>query len=108
MGPVPDGNDTSAIQVTWLPAIKGHPGSAFYVQYRLKGDKTWHTTTVEEYEDRKLVYGLEKDALYEIRVVAIDGEHAQPSLIKMVDIGVTGLGRIFAGRPLLLARGRER
>ncbi|XP_077544625.1 neuroglian-like [Haemaphysalis longicornis] len=86
---VPDGNDTSAIQVTWLPAIKGHPGSEFYVQYRLKGDKTWHTTTVEEYEDRKLVYGLEKDALYEIRVVAIDGEHAQPSLIKMVDIGVT-------------------
>ncbi|KAH9364492.1 hypothetical protein HPB48_000484 [Haemaphysalis longicornis] len=87
---LPGGKDKEEVQVTWLPAIKGHPGSHFYVQYRRKGDETWETSMEEEYEDKTIVHGLEKGALYEMRVVAVDSKHERPSVIKEVDTGVTG------------------
>ncbi|KAL3196650.1 hypothetical protein MRX96_053951 [Rhipicephalus microplus] len=34
---LPDRDGHAAVQVTWLPAMAGHPGSHFYVQYRTKG-----------------------------------------------------------------------
>ncbi|XP_077545441.1 neuroglian-like isoform X1 [Haemaphysalis longicornis] len=86
---LPGGKDKEEVQVTWLPAIKGHPGSHFYVQYRRKGDETWEASMEEEYEDKTIVHGLEKGALYEMRVVAVDGKHERPSVIKEVDTGVT-------------------
>ncbi|KAH9364505.1 hypothetical protein HPB48_018695 [Haemaphysalis longicornis] len=85
---LPDGNPKEAIQVTWLPALKGHPGSHFYVQYRRKGDRTWEATTSEEYEDTIIVHGLEKKTLYEFRVIAVDGKHEQPSVVEEVYTGV--------------------
>lgn len=81
----PDG-DKEAIQVTWLPATEGYPGTNFYVQYRRKGDETWETTMLEEYEDNTVVHGLEK-AVYEFRVIAVDGKHEQPSKVLEVDTG---------------------
>ncbi|KAH9364500.1 hypothetical protein HPB48_018690 [Haemaphysalis longicornis] len=77
------------LQVTWLPATEGYPGTNFYVQYRRKGDETWETTMLEEYEDNTVVHGLEK-AVYEFRVIAVDGKHEQPSKVLEVDTG--GLG----------------
>lgn len=35
---LPDHDGHAAVQVTWLPAVTGHPGSHFYVQYRRKGE----------------------------------------------------------------------
>lgn len=83
----PLGNGKEAIQVTWLPSLKGHPGTKFYVQFRRKGDKTWEATMVEEDEDTIVVNGLEK-AVYEFRVIAVDGKYEQPSAVEEVDIGV--------------------
>ncbi|XP_077547620.1 neuroglian-like [Haemaphysalis longicornis] len=87
---LPGGKDKEEVQVTWLPAMKGYPGSHFYVQYRRKGGETWETSMSEEYEDKITIHGLEKGAVYEIRVVAVDGKHERSSMIKEVDTGVTG------------------
>nr|XP_037271321.1 neuroglian-like [Rhipicephalus microplus] len=94
---LPDRDGHAAVQVTWLPAMAGHPGSHFYVQYRRKGDETWETTMVEKNEDNILVKGLETGALYEMRVIAVDGKHQRPSRTEEVETG--GLAIRAPGSP---------
>ncbi|EEC12870.1 neuronal cell adhesion molecule, putative [Ixodes scapularis] len=94
---LPDHDGHAAVQVTWLPAVTGHPGSHFYVQYRRKGDETWETTMMEKNEDTILVKGLETGAIYEMRVIAVDGKHQKPSRIEEVETG--GLAIRAPGSP---------
>lgn len=94
---LPDRDGHAAVQVTWLPAVTGHPGSHFFVQYRRKGDELWENTMMEKNEDTILVKGLETGAIYEMRVVAVDGKHQKPSRIEEVETG--GLAIRAPGSP---------
>ncbi|XP_022257142.1 neuroglian-like [Limulus polyphemus] len=80
-----DDDSTIVLKVTWLPALEGHPGSYFYVQYRSKGESLWKNTTAELETDYTVVMGLERNTLYEMRVVSVDGPFETPSLIVEVE-----------------------
>ncbi|KAG8193026.1 hypothetical protein JTE90_028143 [Oedothorax gibbosus] len=77
----------AGVWVTWVPAVDGHPGSYFYVQFRRKGENQWDRTAVEENEDSVVVKGLDFGTLYEMRVVAVDGSFETPSRIEDIDTG---------------------
>ncbi|XP_049512867.1 neuroglian isoform X2 [Dermacentor silvarum] len=88
---VPGDEGRSAnVRVTWLPAVTGHPGSDFYVQYRRKGDETWENTTVAEHDNSIVVMGLDKHAFYEVRIVVVDGKYQKQSPIEEVLTGTLG------------------
>ncbi|XP_013792636.2 neuroglian-like [Limulus polyphemus] len=87
---LPDEEGKAGVEVTWVPAVEGHPGSHFYVQYKRKGENQWESTVMEETQDTLAVKGLERSTLYEMRVVAVDGRFQTPSKVEEIETG--GLG----------------
>ena len=89
---LPDDEGKSGVRVIWLPHIESdRPGSHFYVQYRRKGETQFESTPMEEENDFILVRGLEPSAIYEFRVVAVDGKHQTPSRLLEVNAGSLGI-----------------
>lgn len=84
---LPGEQGKASIFVTWVPAVEGHPGSYFYVQYRIKGEDHWNQTATEVNLDSVIVKGLEFGTLYEMRVVAVDGRFETPSRIVEIETG---------------------
>ncbi|GFQ74968.1 neuroglian [Trichonephila clavata] len=84
---LPGEQGKAGISVTWVPAVDGHPGSYFYVQFRRKGEGHWDQTAFEENEDSVIVKGLDFATLYEMRVVAVDGHYETPSRIEEIETG---------------------
>ncbi|XP_076310112.1 neuroglian-like [Tachypleus tridentatus] len=82
-----DDKEDVILKVTWLPALDDHLGSHFFVQYRLKGDSAWTNTISELENDYTMITNLEMNAVYELRVVSVDGPYETPSLIAEVKIG---------------------
>lgn len=84
---LPDVDGKAGVRVTWVPAVEGHPGSHFFVQYRKKDASLWESTPPEENQDSILVTGLELGSLYEMKVVAVDGPYQTPSKIEEFETG---------------------
>lgn len=84
---LPDEEGKAGVEVTWVPAVEGHPGSHFYVQYKRKGENQWESTVMEETQDTLAVKGLERSTLYEMRVVAVDGRFQTPSKVEEIETG---------------------
>ncbi|UYV67407.1 CHL1 [Cordylochernes scorpioides] len=84
---LPEEGGKAGVKVTWVPAVNGHPGSHFYVQYRRKGEDHWEPMKMEENQDSVIVSGLELNTLYEMRVVAVDGRFERPSRISEIETG---------------------
>ncbi|XP_067119925.1 neuroglian-like isoform X2 [Centruroides vittatus] len=90
---LPDVGGKAGIRVTWVPAVDGHPGSHFFVQYKKKGDTQWESTAIEENQDSVTIHGLELGSLYELKVIAVDGGFQTASKIEEIETG--GLGIYF-------------
>ncbi|KAG8195062.1 hypothetical protein JTE90_029641 [Oedothorax gibbosus] len=84
---LPDIDGKAGVRVTWVPAVEGHPGSHFFVQYRKKDESLWESTPPEENQDSILVTGLELGSLYEMKVVAVDGRFHTPSKVEEFETG---------------------
>ncbi|GIY13217.1 neuroglian [Caerostris extrusa] len=84
---LPDVDGKAGVRVTWVPAVDGHPGSHFFVQYRKKDENLWESTPPEENQDSILVTGLELGSLYEMKVVAVDGPFQTPSKVEEFETG---------------------
>lgn len=97
---LPDEEGKAGIEVTWIPVIDGNPGSHFFVQYRRKGENQWESTGVEETQDVLVVRGLERNRLYEIRVITVDGHFQTASDTEEVtieDLGATSSYTVATG-----------
>lgn len=79
------------VRVTWLPTFEGRSGSHFYVQYRIKDEPSYKSTDPELNEDFIVIRGLELGKVYQIVVVAVDGEYQKPSLPQEID--TSGIGK---------------
>lgn len=84
---LPDVGGKAGIRVTWVPAVEGHPGSHFFVQYKKKGDTHWESTALEENQDTVTIHGLELGSLYELKVIAVDGDFHTASKIEEIETG---------------------
>ncbi|XP_015921139.1 neuroglian [Parasteatoda tepidariorum] len=84
---LPDVDGKAGVRVIWVPAVEGHPGSFFFVRYKKKDDTAWESTLPEKNQDSILVTGLELGSLYEMQVVAVDGEYQTPSKIEEFETG---------------------
>ncbi|XP_023211020.1 neuroglian-like [Centruroides sculpturatus] len=84
---LPDVGGKAGIRVTWVPAVDGHPGSHFFVQYKKKGDTQWESTAIEENQDSVTIHGLELGSLYELKVIAVDGGFQTASKIEEIETG---------------------
>ena len=64
------------IKITWHPNTEpeGQPGSHFYAQYRRKGETIYEKSEDEFDENFVHLRGLTPNQVYEVRVVAVDGE----------------------------------
>ncbi|KAK2722733.1 hypothetical protein QYM36_003051, partial [Artemia franciscana] len=68
-----------AVKLVWHPNVDGRPGSHFYAQYRRKGEPMFESTPNELYEDFIIVRGLDDIETYDMRIVAVDGDHTTAS-----------------------------
>lgn len=59
----------------------------------MTGETQFESTPIEEENDYVLVRGLEPSAVYEFRVVAVDGKHQTPSKLQNVDTRDLGILR---------------
>ncbi|XP_054715079.1 neuroglian-like [Uloborus diversus] len=84
---LPDVDGKAGVRVTWVPAVEGHPGSHFFVQYKKKGESLWESTPPEENQDSIRVTGLELGSLYEMKVVAVDGRYQTSSKVEEFETG---------------------
>lgn len=77
--PDEDSQSGHSIQVIWLPNIRGHPGSHFFVQYRVLGNSEWTSTDTVVGTDVTVLRQLDDTVLYELRTVSVDGHYTRPS-----------------------------
>uniref|UniRef100_T1JDB9 Neuronal cell adhesion molecule n=1 Tax=Strigamia maritima TaxID=126957 RepID=T1JDB9_STRMM len=71
---MPTAEGKASVKVVWLPDVDRHPGSHFFVHFRKKGETDWDKTDDEHLLDNQLVENLEPGTMYEMKVVAVDGE----------------------------------
>ncbi|XP_034235912.1 neuroglian isoform X2 [Thrips palmi] len=71
---MPSDNGYAKIRVTWMPNLDGRPGSHFFVKYKLRGETIYEETPAETNEDFIILSGLRPGEVYEVKVVAVDGE----------------------------------
>jgi hypothetical protein len=78
--------------VIWVPNVdNGKSGSHFFAKYRIKDHSEWITTDPELDHNFIDVRGLDPDAQYEFKVVAVDGEYMTESESKIVSTyGIDG------------------
>ncbi len=72
------------IKVIWHPNLDGRPGSHFYVQFRRKGENIYERSIDEFDENFVYLRGLDPNQLYQVRVVAVDGEYSTESAAEEV------------------------
>ncbi|KAI0212376.1 hypothetical protein LSAT2_002708 [Lamellibrachia satsuma] len=82
-----------AVNVTWFPVTSGNPGTVTTVEYRQLGSHQWRGVRAEhDHETWAVVEGLASGVIYEMRVVARDGNEAgsrtAASPVKKVRIGM--------------------
>ncbi|XP_026272122.1 neuroglian isoform X2 [Frankliniella occidentalis] len=76
---MPSDNGYAKIRVTWVPNLEGRPGSHFFVKYKLRGETKYEETPAETNEDFIILGGLRPGEVYEVKVVAVDGEFTSES-----------------------------
>lgn len=68
-------NCNNCLNVSWVPATTGTPASVFYVQYRQKSAlDNWQSTMYEPYKSWIKLMNLASGWVYEVRVVASNGD----------------------------------
>ena len=67
------------LKIVWHPNVDGHPGSHFFVQFRRKGETIYEKSPDEYDESFIILRGLDPNQLYELRVVAVDGDYVTES-----------------------------
>lgn len=87
---LPASNGLANIRVTWLPHLDGRPGSHFFVKYRIRGEPIFISTEPEMNDDSIVLRGLLPGEMYEVRAVAVDGDHVAESESREVD--TSGIG----------------
>lgn len=81
-------------RVTWIPSLEGRSGSHFYVNYRVKSELNYKTSDPELNDDFIIVRGLELGKVYQIAVVAVDGEYQKVGDVQEID--TSGVGNVFS------------
>ncbi|KAL1447729.1 hypothetical protein WDU94_003581, partial [Cyamophila willieti] len=78
-------NGYGAFKVLWEPNTD-HPGSHFFVKYRIKGETMFRESQPELEEDFTIIRALRPSETYEFRVVSVDGENLTESDTQEIDI----------------------
>ncbi|XP_037936247.1 neuroglian isoform X2 [Teleopsis dalmanni] len=87
----PTNNGLAKFRINWLPNTSGHAGTHFYTQYRIKGETEWTDAPPEINRDYQEIAGLNRDTVYEFRVVSVDGHYSTESATQEIDTnGVEG------------------
>lgn len=84
-------NEYSKIKITWLPDVKGNPGTNFLARYRIKGETEWLKTDIVRDNDFIIIDGLLSNKIYEIATVSIDGMFLAVSTIQEAKTKRTGM-----------------
>lgn len=77
----------AGVLIQWNPNLQGHAGSHFYVQYKKKDETQYKDTSHILYDETVAIKGLDPGTVYEMKVVAVDGEYqvaSDPEEIEMV------------------------
>ncbi|KAF2352093.1 Fibronectin type III [Trinorchestia longiramus] len=88
-----------AIKLTWIPNTDTNPGSHFYAQYRLNGESKFERTKPELYRDYIVLEGLKFNRIYEVRLVAVDGDFESHSQIEEIETYTQGVSTSVIRRP---------
>uniref|UniRef100_A0A8D8XH54 Neuroglian n=2 Tax=Cacopsylla melanoneura TaxID=428564 RepID=A0A8D8XH54_9HEMI len=83
-------NGYGAFKVLWEPNAE-HPGSHFFVKYRIKGETMYRESAPEVNEDFTIIRALRPSETYEFRVVSVDGENLTESDTQDIDISSDGV-----------------
>lgn len=89
---LPTQNGLANFRVRWIPNLdNGKSGSHFFAKYRIKSDSDYLSTDPELDNDYIDVRGLDPDAQYEFKVVAVDGHFMTESETQIVS--TYGIGK---------------
>lgn len=77
------GNESN-VRVNWIPKMKGHPGSSFYVDYCLIGEDNWTKTWKVVNNHSTVVTGLLRGKAYDMKVISVNGKFEAESDVQTV------------------------
>lgn len=77
-------DEMAGVMIQWKPNFNGHTGSHFYVQYKRKDETQYKRTKDILYDDSVVIRDLEPGTIYEMKVVAVDGEYHATSDIEEI------------------------
>lgn len=76
---IPKENGYANVKITWLPNLRGYPGSHFFAKYKRRGE-TIPLETDHEFQNEELeIRGLLSGEVYTMSVVAVDGDYVTES-----------------------------